>query len=79
MENDNIICTVHIGDGMKDNDFTFYEDGRIKRFWDENQWSYNNEAFVEHNQIRESYKTKILAKLQGEMKDRVSSILYPSS
>lgn len=77
--NDDIICKVDIREGMFDNDFTFYNDGRIKHYYDKNYFNYDNTAWVSHDQIRESEKKKILDKLDGSLKDRIERILYPDS
>ncbi len=71
------ICTVFIGDGMYDNDFTFFDDGKIYREWDENKWNYNLKGWISPDSIRNSHKSKILKKLDGETLKRVSEILYP--
>lgn len=36
------ICTIEIGQNSLDNDYTFYTDGTVKRFYDSNIWSLNN-------------------------------------
>jgi hypothetical protein len=72
-----IICTVDIREGMFDNDFTFYEDGRIKRYYDKNSFNYDNTDWVSSNQIRESHKTKILERLEGKLLEKIKAILYP--
>jgi len=78
-ESSNKICVVSIGDGMYDNDYTFYEDGRIYREWDENKWNYNNSAWISANSIRNSHKEKILKNLEGRVSIKVSEILYPEN
>ncbi|MFL0082734.1 hypothetical protein [Tenacibaculum maritimum] len=74
-----VVCTVDISEGMLDNEFTFYQDGRIKRYYDKNNFNYNITNWVSFNQIRESHKIKILEKLEGDLKERIKNVLYPSN
>jgi|TARA_R110002051_G_scaffold114925_5_gene187887 hypothetical protein len=78
-EEDKIIYSVSIGDGMYDNDFTFYESGKIKRYWDENNWNYDNTAWLTGKEIKDSHKTKILEQLPDKLKEQISAILFSDS
>jgi len=69
------ICTVSIGTGILDNDYTFYDDGRIKRFYDRNMQRYNIEAWVSVGDISTSDKSKILQKCSDEDREYLTSVL----
>lgn len=75
---DEILYQNHsMKDNIYDNDYTFYADGRIKHFYDKNQWNYNIEAWVTPSQIKESEKKRLLDECPLAVKDRIKEILYP--
>ena len=41
------ICSVDLGNACLDDEYTLYEDGRVKRYYDRNGWSLNNEDWLE--------------------------------
>lgn len=71
------ICSISIGKGILDDDYTFYEDGTIKRFYDQNQFKFNLEEWVTHEQIGDHIKQKLLDKCEELHKEQVRTILYP--
>ncbi|KAA6438835.1 hypothetical protein FEM33_15560 [Dyadobacter flavalbus] len=72
---DKIICRISIG-GLLDDDFTFYEDGRIKRFYDNNQYSLNHTDFIDHTYFKNSSKLPtLLKKCPPEHLERIKQIL----
>lgn len=75
MENEDEICTISIGDGLLDDDYTFYEDGRIKRFYDKNNWSYNITEFITPRNISGTRRDKIIGKCPAYCLERIMRIL----
>lgn len=73
MENE--ICTISIGNGIIDDDYTFFEDGRIKRVYDMDTWNYNITHFVTSNSISDSKKEKIIEKCPIHYLTFVRSVL----
>ena len=71
------ICTIFIGNGVLDDDYTFYEDGTIKRFYDQNQFKYNLEEWVTPDQISDHKKQKLLDKCEVAHKEQIQKILFP--
>jgi len=72
---DDEICTIDISQGMLDNQYTFFEDGRIRHFFDENIYRPNLERWILANEIRASDKVKLLEKCSPKLKDRIKLIL----
>jgi hypothetical protein len=73
MENE--ICTISIGNGIIDDDYTFFDDGRIKRIYDMDTWNYNLTHFVTHEAIPDSKKEKIIEKCPTHYLPFVRSVL----
>ena len=69
------ICTVYLGSSMIDDDYTLYEDGRVKHFYDQNQWSLNNEEWLDANKISDSIKQALLEKCPEEYKEKAKNLL----
>jgi hypothetical protein len=69
------ICTVYLGSSMLDDDYTLYEDGRVKHFYDRNQWSLNNEEWLDASKISDSIKHALLEKCPEETKEKAKKIL----
>lgn len=74
MENEEI-CTISIGNGILDDDYTFFVDGKIKRLYDKSNFSYNITEWVTEEKISESKKSKILKKCPEDKKQLISQIL----
>ncbi|GAB5416062.1 MAG: hypothetical protein Crog4KO_13530 [Crocinitomicaceae bacterium] len=72
---DKEICTISIGNGFLDNDYTFYESGKIKNFYDQSQYKLNQTSWITPNQISESKKVKILEKCSESNREFVEKIL----
>ena len=78
MEKDKIICTIHsMKNGMFDNDYTFYEDGRIKHFYDQNQWSLDIEEWITPEQISNNEKKRLINECSKNYKSKIEKILSP--
>ncbi|RQH50260.1 hypothetical protein D5R40_06430 [Okeania hirsuta] len=69
------ICTVYLGNSMLDDDYTLYEDGQVKRFYDRNQWSLNNEEWVEVKNLSDRIKQKLLDKCPEDYKNKARQLL----
>jgi hypothetical protein len=69
------ICTIYLGSSMLDDDYTLYEDGRVKHFYDRNQWSLNNEEWLDASKISNSIKQKLLEKCPEEAKEEAKKLL----
>jgi hypothetical protein len=72
----NEICTVSLGKASMDNDYTFYQNGKIKHFHDRSIYDPNIVEWLEASQINDSTKNKILENCSTEYKGQVSDILY---
>jgi hypothetical protein len=69
------ICTIYLGSSMLDDDYTFYEDGKVKHYYDRNAWSLNNEEWLDPSKITDSIKHKLLEKCPEESKEEVKKFL----
>lgn len=73
---ENIICKIEIGSFALDDDYTFYEDGRIHRLYDQSIWKQNISEFIKTDDISNSKKEKIIQKCQPEKLDKITNILF---
>ena len=73
MENE--ICTISIGNGWLDDDYTFYEDGKIKRSYDKNSFSYNITDWITPNEISDNKKLKIIENCPSDKKQIIKEKL----
>ena len=71
----NEICTIDIGNGFLDSNYTFNEDGSIKHFYDQNMYKLNQERWVDANEISASDKEKILKNCAEEYRQIIQHIL----
>jgi len=69
------ICTIYLGSSTLDDDYTFYEDGRAKHYYDQNAWSLNNEEWPDPSKITDSIKQKLFEKCPKESKEEVKKLL----
>jgi len=69
------ICTISIGNGWLDNDFTFYEDGSVKHHYDEHPTKPDITRKLKASKLTELTKTKILNNCPEEHKSKIESIL----
>lgn len=76
MAEPNEICTVYLGTSSKDNDYTLFEDGRVKRFYDENMWKYNLTEWLNAGTLSDYIKEALLEKCPEEMKEKAKKLLY---
>ena len=70
------ICTIDLSKGNLDNEYTFYESGRIKHFYDRNAFKLNIESWLSASQISEEIRTILLDKCPIDSKEKVNQILH---
>lgn len=70
------ICTVYLGSSTLDDDYTLYENGRVRRAYDNHAWSLNNEDWLEAKTLSEHIKQKLLDKCPEESKEKARELLY---
>ena len=73
---ENSICTISIGNFGIDDDYTFFKDGRISRYYDQSYWKQNLQSLINVDDISETKKKKILEKCSVEYLNEINSILY---
>lgn len=72
------ICTISITNNWLGDEYTFYEDDKIKRKYDNNSLSSDVTEWLESNQISKQNKDKIIKNCPEEFKERIMLILdYP--
>lgn len=71
------ICTVYLGSSMLDDDYTLYEDGRVKHYYDHNMYSLNHEDWLEAKTLSDQIKQKLLDKCPEKSKEKARELLYP--
>lgn len=71
----NKICTISIGDGWLDNDYTFYDDGKIKHYYDQHPTKHSITDWITPSQISDHKKKKILDNCSVETKSIIEKIL----
>lgn len=72
------ICTISITSNWLGDEYTFYEDDKIKRKYDNNSLSSDVTEWLESNQISKQNKDKIIKNCPEEFKERIMLILdYP--
>lgn len=76
MENE--ICTVSIANNWLGDAYTFYEDHKIKRTYDNNSLSSDKKEWLEPKQISKQNKDKLVKNCPEEFKETIMLILdYP--
>ena len=70
------ICTVDLSKGMLDNEYTFYDDGRIRHFYDQSQYKFNQEKWINDDDLSDSEKGKIIAKCPEGHEETIRKIIY---
>ncbi|MFY7814099.1 hypothetical protein SAMN05421846_101497 [Chryseobacterium taeanense] len=72
------ICKVSISTSFLGDEYTFYENDKIKRVYDNNSLSSDVTEWLEAKQISKQNKDKIIRKCPEEFKERIMLILdYP--
>ncbi len=72
------ICTISIASNWLGDEYTFYEDHKIKRVFDNHSLSSNQTEWLEARQISKQNKDKLIRSCPEEHKEQVMLILdYP--
>lgn len=72
------ICTISIASTWLGDEYTFYEDHKIKRVYDNHSLSSNRTEWLEAHQISKHNKDKLIKNCPEEFKEQVMQILdYP--
>jgi hypothetical protein len=72
------ICTISITSNWLADEYTFYEDEKIKRTYDNNSLSSDVTEWLEPKQISKQNKDKLIKNCPEEHKERIMIILdYP--
>jgi len=69
------IITISVPKGQLDNEYTFYEDGKIKYSYDQNIYKPNLEAWITARDISEGERDKILKECPLNLKPQISQLL----
>jgi hypothetical protein len=69
------IVTISVPKGELDNDYTFYEDGKIRHNYDQNATKTSLEAWISARIILDADKEKILKSCPQEFKNKITTIL----
>jgi hypothetical protein len=69
------ICTVYLGSSMLDDDYTLYEDGRVKHYYDRNMYSHSHEDWLEAKILSNDIKQKLLNKCPEVSKEKARELL----
>ncbi|CAM3030388.1 hypothetical protein CHFL109739_13660 [Chryseobacterium flavum] len=76
MENE--ICRISIATGWLDDEYIFYENGTIKRKYDNDSQHLNLSEWLKPAQISKQNKDKLIKKCPEELKEYIMQILdYP--
>lgn len=72
------ICTISISATWLTDEYTFYENHKIKRVFDNNSLSSDVTEWLEAPQISKNNKDKLIKKCPEEFKEKIMQILdYP--
>lgn len=71
----NSICTISIGNLGLDEDYTFFTDGRVLKYYDSNYWKQNLEEYINVKDLSTNKKNKILSNCSNENLNIIKSIL----
>lgn len=77
MSESKVICTVYLGGPVLDDDYTLYEDGQVKHYYDRNLYSLNLVDWLEAQTLSEDIKQQLLDKCSEDLKGKARALLYP--
>ena len=72
---ENKICVISIGKFTLDDDYTFFENGRIERSYDLNNWNQNKYETLKASQISAAKKQKLLENCPAQYLKIITEIL----
>jgi len=70
------ICTINIPKGWLGNDYTFYDDGSIKPFYDAHETRPNITEHISADQISDHKKKKLIENCFENYKEQITEILF---
>jgi hypothetical protein len=70
------ICSVDLGK-MLDNEYTLYEDGQVKRYYDRRIYDTSHVDWFAAHSLTDDVKQKLLGACPQELRDKANSLLYP--
>ena len=69
------IVTISVPNGQLDNDYTFFEDGKIRHNYDQSIYKSNLEAWLNAGNISDAEKANILKECPSEFKAKITALL----
>jgi hypothetical protein len=69
------IVTISVPNGELDNDYTFFEDGKIRHNYDQSVYKSNLETWLNPGNISDKEKEKILKECPQQFKAKITAIL----
>ncbi len=69
------IITISVPKDQLDNDYTFFEDGKIRHNYDQSVYKTNLETWITVRSIPPAEKEKILKECPAQFKAKIASIL----
>ena len=69
------IVTISVPKGELDNDYTFYEDGKIHHVYDQSVYKPNLQAWINARDISPADREKILKECPQDHKSKIAAIL----
>ena len=74
---DKEICTINLAKSVLDNDYTFFESGKILHFFDQSIYKPNIEHWTNGAGIDINTKNKLMAACTEEHNEAIGRILFP--
>ena len=69
------ICTIDLSKNQLDNEYTLFESGRIRHFYDQNPFKLNVEKWHTAKELPEEIKVLFLKDCPTEIKEKVQKLL----
>ena len=69
------IVTISVPKGDLDNDYTFFEDGKIRHNYDQSAYKTGLEAWISARNIPDADKAKILKECPAQFKLKITALL----
>ncbi len=69
------VVTISVPNGQLDNDYTFFEDGKVRHNYDQSIYKPNLETWLNAASIPDNEKEKILKACPPEYKTRITTLL----
>lgn len=69
------VCTIELGNGILDNEYTVFEDGSIRHFYDRNTFAFNIEEWTTVDELSEGTKGRLIEKCPSGSKTKLRKLL----